>query len=773
MSKLNTPVKTLAMAIAVASAPTVVFTANAEEGANSIIEEVTVTARRRVENLQDIPVSVTAFNASDIEEVGVTDLTHISEMTPNLMVQPNTGGSDGVAICMRGLCRTDFTLTEDPMVGTYLDGVYISKSVGSLFDMAELERVEILRGPQGTLYGRNTLGGAVLMHTRKPTGDYGHKVSVTAGNFGRKDAKVYAEFPIVEKVAGSLSLMSKNRDPYVENSQGSDRWDEDNLAARGALRFEPNDKMTVDYAMDWQKKRETPPAVQLTSASGTNVIHPDYGLVPGIGFGERYVGDARPDYEDEISTYGESFSDVDIKGHNLTMTFELADGLTLKSITGYRDVKNDMMNNSSGASTPFIFTHDTFDLEAKSQEFQLSGAVMDNAIDYVVGAFYFNEEGEYFNDQEIDAFNVDNLSFTGIDNTSTALFGELTWHATSQIEASFGLRYTDEDREGIHTVTAFIGEAPTYTPIPGGFVFLNTDAQTFKGVPQSYETEVDDTSVAPRLSVSYKVDDDLMTYATYAVGFKSGGFNARSFTPLQWGPYDEVKLDSYEIGMKSNWMDNRVKLNMAAFYEEITDVQAQVNSVDPDGQGGFSVVIENAAEATITGFEAEVLIRLIEGLDISAGLGYTDAEYDKFISVGVDVSDDRDFEFTPKNNQNISLNYLFPTFTDLGSLTARLDWSRQSKVRFTPKISGNDDLEQEAYDVVNARLNFDNVDLANGSFGVSLWVKNLTDEEYKIGGYEVDAGDPAVGGLGRVGISQWDEPRTYGLDVIYRFGSMK
>ena len=164
--------------------------------ASSTIEEVLVTARRRSESMQEIPVSMTAFTSSDIAEVGITDISHVSELTPNLVILPNSGGNDGALICMRGLCRTDFTITEDPMVGVYLDGIYVGKSIGSLFDVAELERVEVLRGPQGTLYGKNTLGGAVILHTRKPSGEVGGKATVTAGNYGRRDAKGYIEFPV-------------------------------------------------------------------------------------------------------------------------------------------------------------------------------------------------------------------------------------------------------------------------------------------------------------------------------------------------------------------------------------------------------------------------------------------------------------------------------------------------------------------------------------------------------------------------------------------------
>jgi len=738
----------------------------AQESEASGLEEVLVTARRRSENLQEIPVSVTTFNAAEIEEIGITDITHISQLTPNLVIMPNTGGNDGTLVCMRGLCRTDFTITEDPMVGVYLDGVYVGKSIGSLFDVTELERVEVLRGPQGTLYGKNTLGGAVLLHTRKPTGELGGKATVTAGNFDRLDAKAYLEFPIGEQLAASVSYLKKTRDTYVENTMGDDRWDEDNEAVHLALRWTPSDTATIDYAFDWQEKDEEPLASQIVSATG---------FVGGWGLGDLFAGDVREDYADKVHTYGASHSKTEMKAHSLTMNFELAnsgsfENMAIKSITGYRETENDLLNNSTGASSPYVYTNDIFDYDALSQELQFSGSFGDGFADFVVGAFYFNEEGDYTNDQEINAFAAHVFYTTEVDNTSWALFTEVTMNLTEQLALSLGVRYTDEEREQNHTVT----------DVPSGFMFLDTYNQTFGGYPAEYETQIDETNTSPRVSVKYQWNDDLMTFFTYAKGFKSGGFNARSSTPLQWGPYDDMEVDSFEIGIKSSWADNRIRFNATAFYEQLDDMQSQVNAVDPgNAQSGFSAVIQNAAEATVKGLELELVAHIAEGLEINAGYGYTDAEYDEFNSFDPftgaveDVANDRAFEFTPEDSYHISLSYAFPRFTDFGQLYGRIDWSGQSKMAVTPKISGNSDLTQSSYDVLNARLTLDEIALGDGILSLSAWGRNLADEEYKIGGWEVDAGDPAFGGIGRTGVSQFGEPRTYGMDISYRFGANK
>ncbi|MBQ0794516.1 TonB-dependent receptor [Zhongshania sp.] len=722
---------------------------------SAAIEEVMVTARRRSENMQEIPVSVTAFTSSDIAEIGISDISHISELTPNLVILPNSGGNDGALICMRGLCRTDFTITEDPMVGVYVDGIYVGKSIGSLFDVAELDRVEVLRGPQGTLYGKNTLGGAVILHTRKPSGELGGKATVTAGNYNRIDTKSYIEFPVTDQLAANVSALTKNRDPFVKNNLGDDRWDEDNQALHGALQWTPLDRMTLNYAYDWQKKREQPMASQMTSATGW--------------LAAMYGQDVRPNRESNVTTFGASHSNIDLNAHGLTIEYELDsigtfEDLALKSISGYRKVENDLLNNATGASSPFIYNRDIFDYDALTQEVQLTGTAFNGFFDFVVGVFYFNEQGDYSNEQEIDAFASHVVLNTEIDNTSKALFTEVTSHLTDKLDFSLGIRYTEEDREQHHTLI----------DVSSGFVVMDTYNQTYLGAPEQIPTTITESNVSPRVSINYQWNDSLMTFATYARGFKSGGFNARANTPLQWGPYDDMQVDSYELGMKSNWLENRVQFNMTAFHQNLSDMQAQVNAVDPGNtQGGFSIVIQNAAEATIAGAEAELILRVIDGLDISAGYGYIDAQYDEFNSFDIntgavsDIADDRAFEFSPKNSYNLSLNYTVPSFTSLGTLRARLDWSGTSKIYVTPKISGNDDINQDSYDLLNTRITFDEIALGDGVLAVSIWGKNITDEEYKIGGFEVDAGGGA-----RVGTNQWGEPRTFGIDVSYRFGSL-
>lgn len=745
--------------------PLGVSSVSAQEGVKAL-DEIIVTARRRAERLQEVPVSVTTFSDAEIESIGITNIADINELTPNLVIQPNTGGFDGVLVCMRGLCRTDAIITEDPMVGVYMDGVYVGKSVGSLFDVTELERIEVLRGPQGTLYGKNTLGGAVLLHSRKPSGEWGGNATVTGGNYDRTDFKGYLEFPVTDTLAGSVSYLYRNHDPYVENSLGDDRWSEDNKATRAALRWLPTDRITVDYAYDWQEKDEKPLASQIVTATG---------YVGGYGLGDLFGQDVREDYADKVHTYGASHNEVDLSGHSLTANFELDDmgtftDMALKSITGYREFNIDVLNNMTGASSPYVYSNEVYDYDAFSQEFQLSGDFGAGFGDFVLGAFYFNEDGKHSIDQEINAFSAHVLYDTAIDNTSWALFGEVTLNLTEKLALTTGVRYTDETRKQQHTVT----------DIPSGFVFVNTYDQTYFGLPQDYPTRIATTDTSPRVSVSYNFTDDLMTFFTYAKGFKSGGFSGRSSTPLGWGPYADMEVDSFELGAKSMWWDDRVRFNLTAFYQELTDVQSQVNAVDPGNQqSGISAIIQNAAEATISGFELELIAQLTENLSINAGYGYTDAEYDKFESYDpstgaiVDVSNDRAFEFTPKDTYNVSLNYSFPKFLDSGRLQARLDWAGQGKMYVTPKISGNRDLTQESYDIVNARLAYNDIPIGDGTLSIAGWVRNLADEEYKIGGWEIDAGDPAFGGIGRTAISQYGEPRTYGVDVRYNFGATR
>ena len=738
---------------------------SAQEGVLAL-EEVVVTARRRAENMQEVPVSVTSFNSQEIQALGITDVTQLTELTPNLTVQPNTGGNDGVLICMRGLCRTDFTITEDPMVGIYMDGVYVGKSIGSLFDLPGLEQVEILRGPQGTLYGKNTLGGAVLLHTRKPSGELGGTATLTGGNYDRLDAKGFVEFPIADTLAGSLSYLYKNRDPYIDNHLGDDGWSEDNQAAQAALRWLASDAATIDYSFYWQKKDEQPLMSQIVSATGS---------AGGYGLGDLFAQDVHKGYASNVYVYGDSHNKLDSYAHTLNMNFELQDrgsfqDMAIKSISGYRNVDNDLLNNSTGASSAYVYTNDKFNYDAWSQELQFTGSLANGFADFVLGAFYFNEDGDYSNNQEINAFYSHTEVATSIDNTTWALFSEVNMHLTDKLALALGVRYTQEDRKQQHTATDVVS----------GFVFMDTYNQTFGGYPQYYPTKIDEDDTSPRVSLSYQWTDDLMTFATYAKGYKSGGFNARSFTPLQWGPYGSMDVDSYELGMKSMWWDDRVRVNITGFYEELNDMQAQVNAVDPlSSQAGYSTVIQNAASANVSGLEAEVITQLTEDLNINIGYGYTDADYSKFnsfdLNTGVvtNIANDRAFEFAPEHNYHVSLSYRFPQFFQVGRLNARLDWSGQSKIYVTPKISGNQDLTQGRYDLLNARLAYGEIAVGDGTLTVTAWGMNLTNEHNKIGGWEIDAGDPQYGGLGRTAVSQYGEPRTYGIDVRYDFGTMR
>ena len=736
------------------------------------IEEIVVTARKRQENAQETPVSITAFGSAQIEELNITDISDISDYTPNLIVTPNTGGSDGAAVCMRGLCRTDFTITEDPMVGVYLDGVYIGKSVGSLFDVAELESIQVLRGPQGTLYGKNTLGGAVLLETRKPTGKFVSKAALTGGNYDALDLKAYMSFPVVEGLAASVSYLNKQRDPFVENENaaGGNGWDEDNSSALVQLRATPNQALTVDYSGNWQEKRQLPLLPQLTSAEGS---------LGGFGLGDLFAADALPDYSDKLNSFGDTFSDTDSFGHAVNVSYNFGDvgaidNLIFKSISSYRDVGSKWGENATGTSSAFLVSSDTLDLRTTSQEFQLSGS--NESFDFVSGFYYYNEQGDYTNGQEINAFVVDAFHETSLETTAYALYGEFTYHITEEFSTSLGVRSTQEERDASHRSTTFVGAAPTYTPIPGGFVFMDTEAGTYGGAPQAFTDSIDNSSTSPRLSANYLINSDMMVFATYATGFKSGGFNARATSPLMWTPYDDTDLTSLEAGIKTDLLENTLRINFTAYTQDIEDAQVQVNAVDPNGQGGFSTMIQNAGQATINGFELEVIAKPINDIIINFGYGYTDASYDDYISVSpitglpADVADDRGFEFTPDDNYNLSISYVLPLNLPTGDITERLNISRQDDIIFTPKISGNEDIAQDSYELINLRIAYEEVKAGDGTFTVALWGRNLADEEYKIGGFEIDAGDPAFGGLGRAAISQWGAPRTYGIDLIYAMG---
>jgi len=729
---------------------------------DTTIEEIVVTSRKRAEKLQKVPVSVTPFTAADLAEIGAADASAITQLTPNLIINRTASGSSAYVSCMRGLCRTDTTITDDPYVGLYFNGVYTGKAMGSVFDVADIERVEVLRGPQGTLFGKNTIGGAVNMISAKPSGEAGAEIDFLGGNWGTTNVKGIFDLPEFYGLSLKVSAMHRNHDSFTHNTNpaGLDLGNQNRQAVLADLLWEPNDVFTADVTFDWGRQREKPYANFVTRVSGRYDGPP---VAPNNDPTQERVSATYSYDEDQASK-----NHVDSWGLSGTLEWDFGDlgpirNSLLKSITAHRRFDNYYVVNSSGMDIRALYNHDTFETENTSQELQFTADTLDEKLDILVGFYYLHEEGFYQNWQGYDDLGfadpgstLDYTTDTWIKYNSYAIFTEETWHITDYLRLSAGVRWTYEDRHGEH---AYRAENPGGSFPPGGW-----------DTSMAGETEFTSSTWSPRIVVSGDPLEDLMVFGGWSRGFKSGGFNARSITPELWNPYDDQKVDSFELGFKSNFWDRRVQFNVTGFFELVTDAQVQFNQVTVNG---WEVILANAGDAHIYGAEFETVVRPVEGLELRMGLGITENEYTEVINpwTGVDEKDLRHMEFAPKYTWNLTGRYIFPPLP-FGTLYLRADYTGNSEFGFNTSIAHDEVVGQDTYGILNLRLALTELPLVKEKFGnleLAFVANNVTDESYRIGGYgteRVGSGDPNYWYTNVYG-----DPRFLGAEVTYRWGS--
>lgn len=700
------------------------------------LEEVLVTAQKREQNLQQTPISISAFDAQALEDQGIADIEDVSNYVPNVQIAESPGGSTGATIGIRGSVTVNPAITWEPTVGIYMDGVFIAKNVGGIFDVAELSRIEILRGPQGTLYGKNTVGGAVNLVTRKPGDEFAGIARLGAGNFGYTEGFVSVDSGVIaEQLRVNVALSKKDRDGFYDNTsadpQAADEFKAlDSTAARLAASYQLTDALEIYYTYDWAEKDNTPSFPQFEPA-GSKTERRKSGAANG-------------------SIYDRSEND----GHALHISYDLGE-LTLKSITAARTMSFDDSNDYDGSDFTGFHAERHVDHEQLSQEFQLQGSV--GSVDFVGGLYYFYEEADI--DNPYYAFGpanppsapaatnnkIDNRY--GTESTSIAVFGQADWRVTEQLTLSLGLRWTEEEKDQyIEHILAYSNDATT------GVTYASD--VTLLPYTESNETW---SNTSPSLIASYQFSDEVSGYAKVAQGWKSGGFNGEADTAaIAQTPYDEETVTSYEVGVKSRALENRLQINAAVFQNDIEDLQLS----EFVGTSGYSQ-IQNAGESTIRGLELEVLAVLAKGLNLNVNYGYLDAEYDEFMSYGMDIKDSAKFPYTPEQKASIGLEYI--TNLSVGELSARIDWSHTDDFDVYHDQASAALTEVEAFQVVNARVALSDIALGSSKqrLKVGLWGKNLTDEEYRLNGIPFTQAGYAV--------NYYGDPRTFGLDVSLSF----
>lgn len=719
------------------------------------LEEVIVTARKRSENLQDTPISITAFTANMLQDRQIEVGEQLTQVTPNLLFSayaPSAGHNASSQIFIRGIGQTDFLPSADPGVGLYIDGVYIAHSVGANLDLLDLERVEILRGPQGTLFGRNTIGGAVVLHTKRPSDERSFYAKVKVGSDNRLELNAHLDAPISDTLRTKFSLSKRDRNGYVEQLQtGLDVGDDDTFGARAALEWDAADNFRVYFSADYTKEDENGSPAVFNSISGTGLFARFASFLAGCslqtGPGPTAVGEGNDpncaNNQWQAGPYANNGtfptnSELEGWGTNLTLDWDLG-GVAIKSITAYREV--DWQGSRDADNTPFTILHtiNTDTQEQFSQELQLTGQSLGGRLNWLAGAYFFTEDAfdDYFVPIIFGTFNTGGRT----ENDTKALFAQGTYAFNDKFSLTAGLRWT-KDTKGftpyqfaittyvfpvgaaeinadglyVHPLTGelFPLNAPgTAAIVPPGTPFFDNDLKLTKTA----------TDVTPMLTLSYNPSDNVMAYASYSEGFKSGGFNGRNVKPVPVLPNFEPEFaETIEFGLKAVLLDNRLRLNGAIFTTDYTDMHIVIRQ-------DFSPTVFNAGDASIKGFELEWDFVPTNALHISGGIGYLDAKYDSLtvaaIANGVQVENDLPMVRDWSMNMGVSYEITLAN----GSITPRLDWSYQDDVFFN--AINTQAIAQDGYHVLNAAIKW-----ASGAGGweAVLGVTNLTDELYRLAG---------------------------------------
>jgi iron complex outermembrane receptor protein len=702
------------------------------------LEEVIVTARKTEENIQDTPVAVTALTAAALEERAITNISEIASSTPSLRFDPVaaiSGSSNSVTVFMRGVGQTDFNLTIDPGVGIYVDGVYISRSVGALLDTADIDRIEVLRGPQGTLFGKNTIGGAIAITSLRPATELGFTAELAAGSFDRADVRFTADVPLSDEWRLHFTGARFTRDGYVERLyDGEDASDRDALMGRLVTEWTPGDA-TLTLALDGSRSREATvgatalkiyevnpspatipvhfPTISNLLLNGASCVPPNPGrLSDPVCYNEQWLsGDPRKTW-----AAGSNVSDADVWGASLTAEFPLG-SLRFKSITAYRELDSDFDLDTDVSPVALVNTANDYQQEQFSQEFQLSGESGER-LRWLLGLYYLGERGTDVN--LLTTVLTTFRSGGSVDNDSYAAFGQLIWDVAPRTALTLGGRYTSETKRFSPDQVIL-----TTLPVPG-LPFAPGDRVLPLG-----EVATESDEFTPSVSLDYEFADTVMAYVSYARGFKSGGFTQRIFPPEPETPSFEPEfVDTYETGLKTELLDRRLRWNSAVFYSEYTDQQVIV--ID-----GFAPKVRNAGDSRIWGVESEIEAIASPRLRLNGSVSYLNAEYTSIDPRAAPVNIDSMLVNTPEWMVSLGLTGVLWA-NGSGELSTRWDWSYSSELA---KDSENTpELIQEAYDTVNASVTYARAD---GRWALTVGGTNLTDEDYLVSGNY----NPAIGAV--------------------------
>ena len=752
-SALSTAIHAALLAGLVATPAAFAQSAPAEDASQAkTLDAVTVTARKREETLQEVPIAVTAFTADALDRLGTRDIADLDAQVPNLTIYAARGSSSTLTTFIRGVGQADPLWGVDPGVGLYLDDVYIARPQGALLDVFDVERIEVLRGPQGTLYGKNTIGGAIKYISRGLPTEFDGNASVTVGNYGQLDVKAAIGGPIAANggLRARLAVAKLDRDGFGENLvTGADVSDKDVFAVRGQLGAFVNDNLDIQFAFDTVEDQSGVRGAQMLQANRFNAaFFPALGAFPPLA--DRY----------DVRNGMPNINDTTIEGASTTVNWRATEDLTLKYVLAKR--QSDTETNIDFDTTPAQIA----DVRALYADEQVSHELQANwdgggRSRGVIGLYAFDGEagGQVLN-------NFFNLSFGDTQGTvfteSVALYADWTFDLSDRLSLDVGARYTDEDKRAKVLNRCYTSAA--FTTLRDCTPAVLTDDPA----AANFDRTINFKNTSPKIALNFDVSDNVMIYGLASRGFKSGGYNIRAqatLVPRSALPFDDEVVDSFEVGAKMGLLDQRLFLNLAAFHNKYEDIQLSVFTANP--AGGFFGDFTNAGKGTVQGLEAEYQWLLSDAFTISGNLAWLDAQYDAFLFAGVDIANEQEFTNAPEFSGAINLEWR-TAVGDAGELTARVGYSYQSEVVATTEIIrsnvppaapfGRLPISQDGYGLVTAGV----VWQSGGPWSVSLQGTNLTDKEYLTTGYNLAQALGVYTGF-------YGAPRQYSLSVRYDF----
>lgn len=730
-------------------------------GGQSNLEEIVVMARRKAESLQDTPVAVTAFSAGELEARNITKVNQVAEVAPNVVFEPGaplTGSTNNGSAYIRGIGTTEFSLGTEPGVGIYVDDVYLARISGNVLDTVDIEAVEVLRGPQGTLFGRNSVGGAIVVRSKRPSDEVEAKIRMEAGTDDLIRAAASIDLPVSDQIRTRFSVQRYSQDGYVRDVAGREDFGaKDSWSGRATVELQAAENFRATVHADYTREKNSAAPYVLVDLFDTNPFSPGaptFVAFANMGLGcADSAGNAGGACVDQYFIRGphetvfgyetdnrflndfnkEPFQSLDyteVIGGSLTLEWDL-NAVAVKSITAYR--KLEARNPRNPDHTPYNVLEANSDLEQNqfTQELQLTGTAFSDRLDWIAGFFYLDESGYQLD--SVDLWPLTLHSGGSFDNKNWAVFAQSTYDITENISLTAGVRYTEEDKtfravsddfiagrtQVIYSFRPFILGLPGATPADEK---IEVDPAPLLSDP----TPLKFSEWTPHVNLAWRVTDDFMTYASYSRGYKSGGFEQRIASPVaQAGTFGVETVNAYEVGFKSTLLNRTLRLNGAAFYTDYKDLQCSVVV-------GIAPTFINCGDGEIKGAELEATWMPAAGWTVNLAAGYLDAQWKtgtltpQTATVGIEETDK--FAMVPKWTLSGSAAYDIQLGNN-GTLTPRIDWSYKSKIY---KDAANTvALTQDGYHLLNASVTWMSPD---EKYALAVQGNNITDKVYMITG---------------------------------------